>query len=106
MVESNPGESISAGSYAAPVIGNLLATLFKGYKPPAKGEKKDGEAAEETAPETPDMPDVENGEDITLSLDTPVELTELTTDLMNPEGAPTFDEPASMTPTPAPPSFE
>jgi penicillin-binding protein 2 len=106
VVESNPGESISAGTYAAPVIGNLLATLFKGYKPPAKGEKKDEEPAEETAAETEDMPDAENGEDITLSLDTPVELTELTTDLMNPEGAPTFDEPASMTPTPAPPSFE
>jgi penicillin-binding protein 2 len=106
VVESNPGESISAGTYAAPVIGNLLATLFKGYKPPAKGEKKDEEPAEETAVETEDMPDAEIGEDITLSLDTPVELTELTTDLMNPEGAPTFDEPASMTPTPAPPSFE
>jgi penicillin-binding protein 2 len=108
VVESNPGESISAGTYAAPVIGNLLATLFKGYKPPAKGDKKDGETAEETAAETPDMPDTEDGEDITLSLETPVELTELTTDLMNPEGAPTFDEPASMTPTPAPPppSFE
>jgi hypothetical protein len=54
------------------------------------------------------MPDTEDGEDITLSLETPVELTELTTDLMNPEGAPTFDEPASMTPTPPPPppSFE
>jgi penicillin-binding protein 2 len=108
VVESNPGESISAGTYAAPVIGNLLATLFKGYKPPAKGDKKDGETAEETAAKTPDMPDTEDGEDITLSLETPVELTELTTDLMNPEGAPTFDEPASMTPTPAPPppSFE
>jgi penicillin-binding protein 2 len=108
VVESNPGESISAGTYAAPVIGNLLATLFKGYKPPAKGDKKDGETAEETAAETPGMPDTEDGEDITLSLETPVELTELTTDLMNPEGAPTFDEPASMTPTPAPPppSFE
>jgi penicillin-binding protein 2 len=108
VVESNPGESISAGTYAAPVIGNLLATLFKGYKPPAKGDKKDGETAEETAAETPGMPDTEDGEDITLSLETPVELTELTTDLMNPEGAPTFDEPASMTPTPPPPppSFE
>jgi penicillin-binding protein 2 len=108
VVESNPGESISAGTYAAPVIGNLLATLFKGYKPPAKGDKKDGETAEETAAKTPDMPDTEDGEDITLSLETPVELTELTTDLMNPEGAPTFDEPASMTPTPPPPppSFE
>jgi penicillin-binding protein 2 len=108
VVESNPGESISAGTYAAPVIGNLLATHFKGYKPPAKGDKKDGETAEETAAKTPDMPDTEDGEDITLSLETPVELTELTTDLMNPEGAPTFDEPASMTPTPPPPppSFE
>jgi len=106
VVEGNPGESLSGGTYAAPVIGNLLSTLFKGYQPPAKGEKADEEPAGETSAETPDTTETESGGDITLSLDTPVEMTELTTDLMNPEGAPTFDEPARMTPAPAPPALE
>lgn len=99
VIEGNPGETLSGGTYAAPVIGNVLAQLLKGYKPPAPEEKKTEEEpvaeeaptdllVEETATDTP----MDSGENVTLSLDTPVELTEFTTDLMNPEGAPTLEE--------------
>jgi len=83
IVEGNPGESLAGGQNAAPVIGQVLATLLKDYKPPAKEEP------EEQAPETEESSDAapeaeeqqaEHGE------------TELTEDLMNPEGAPVPEE--------------
>jgi penicillin-binding protein 2 len=79
VVEGNPGESLSGGSNAAPVIGSVLATLLKDYKPPekvAEEEKPAEEGAEEALPG-----EEENVED-----------TERTEDLMNPEGAPTPEE--------------
>ena len=79
VVEGNPGESLSGGSNAAPVIGSVLATLLKDYKPPekvAEEEKPADEAADEAIPA--------EGEDAGD--------TERTEDLMNPEGAPTPEE--------------
>jgi penicillin-binding protein 2 len=79
VVEGNPGESLSGGSNAAPVVGSVLATLLKDYKPPekvAEEEKPADEAADEAIPA--------EGEDAGD--------TERTEDLMNPEGAPTPEE--------------
>ena len=76
MVEGNPGESLSGGSNAAPVIGEVLSLLLKDYKPPKKESEEEKPAEEEAAPrETEDAVD-----------------TERTEDLMNPEGAPTREE--------------
>ena len=47
-----------------------------------------GELVEETTTD----PALDSDEGMTLSLDTPVELTEFTSDLMNPDGAPTLGE--------------
>ncbi|MEX1009933.1 MAG: penicillin-binding protein 2 [Chthoniobacterales bacterium] len=79
VVEGNPGESLSGGSNAAPVIGSVLSDLLKDYQPPApeieievtSDDQAETEAATETAP---------------------TEATEFTEDLMNPEGAPTPEE--------------
>jgi penicillin-binding protein 2 len=99
VIEGNPGESLSGGTYAAPVIGSVLSQLLKGYKPPSPEEQK---KEEETAPEETGEVLVEENttdsaldgdEGMTLSLDTPVELSEFTSDLMNPDGAPTLEEP-------------
>jgi penicillin-binding protein 2 len=98
VIEGNPGESLSGGTYAAPVIGNVLSQLLKGYKPPSPEEQKKAEEAEaeETAAElieeTTTDPVLDSDEGMTLSLDTPVELSEFTSDLMNPDGAPTLEE--------------
>ncbi|MEX1045306.1 MAG: penicillin-binding protein 2 [Chthoniobacterales bacterium] len=85
VVEGNPGESLSGGSNAAPVIGSVLAALLKDYKGPAEEGAATGEAADEDAP-------VEVEEESGYSLDAPVEVTEFTEDLMNPEGAPVPEE--------------
>jgi hypothetical protein len=69
--------------------------LLKDYKPPSAEEKKAAEEAEEAAAE--EMPE-ETDDGSTLSLETPVELTEFTPDLMNPEGAPTFEDSATEQP--------
>ena len=79
VVEGNPGESLSGGSNAAPVIGNVLSNLLKDYKAPEPEKEKEEEAAEETETTTPDNA-------------APAEATEFTEDLMNPEGAPTPEE--------------
>jgi penicillin-binding protein 2 len=81
VVEGNPGESVAGGQTAAPVIGNILATLLKDYQGPPK-EKQSGE--EETPGEAPN----ESGR----PAEEPAEPTEFTEDLMNPEGAPTPEE--------------
>jgi penicillin-binding protein 2 len=81
VVEGNRGESLSGGQTAAPVIGNVLSTLLKDYKgPPRKEDSTDGQEEEEAPANV--------AEETSLSLDEPVELTEFTEDLMNPEGAP------------------
>ncbi len=80
VVEGNPGESLSGGSNAAPVIGSVLTDLLKDYKPPEPEKEKEEESADEPAPEEP------AGEAA------PTEATEFTEDLMNPEGAPTPEE--------------
>ena len=85
VVEGNPGESLSGGSNAAPVIGSVLAKLLKDYKGPPKEEEVAEETGEEEAP-------VEVEEESGYTLDAPVELTEFTEDLMNPEGAPMPEE--------------
>ena len=84
VVEGNPGESVSGGSTAAPLIGSILSTLLKDYKPPEKTAEPDEETAEpeEALPEPVAVPD-----------DAPTEITELTVDLMNPD-APAGDETA------------
>jgi penicillin-binding protein 2 len=81
VVEGNPGESVAGGQTAAPVIGNILATLLKDYQGPPK-EEPSGE--EETPGEAPN----ESGR----PAEEPAEPTEFTEDLMNPEGAPTPEE--------------
>jgi len=97
VIEGNPGESLSGGTYAAPVIGSVLSRLLKGYKPPSPEEQKQDEEAEQTAEivveETTTDATFDPDEGTTLSLDTPVELSEFTSDLMNPDGAPTLEEP-------------
>lgn len=98
VIEGNPGESLSGGTYAAPVIGQVLAKLLRDYKPPSPEEQKADEEAgtEQTAVEVAEAAATESsfdsGEDLTLSLETPVEVSEFTSDLMNPEGAPTLEE--------------
>ena len=76
VVEGNPGESLSGGSNAAPVIGDVLSLLLKDYKPPEKEPEEEKPVDEEVAPA-----EVEDAGD-----------TERTEDLMNPEGAPTPEE--------------
>jgi penicillin-binding protein 2 len=83
VVEGNPGETLSGGSNAAPVAGKVLATLLKDYKPP---EKKTDEETEDEKPE-----DEVTEEVVPVDGET-VAATELTEDLMNPEGAPTPEE--------------
>jgi penicillin-binding protein 2 len=80
VVEGNPGETVAGGATAAPVIGNVLADLLKDYKPPETEKEK--ETAE---------PEEENTSDENAEA-TPVEITEFTEDLMNPEGAPIPEE--------------
>jgi penicillin-binding protein 2 len=84
VVEGNPGESLSGGSNAAPVAGKVLATLLKDYKPP---EKKTEEEEEEAPAE-------ETTEEVVPIDGETVAATEMTEDLMNPEGAPTPEETA------------
>ena len=79
VVEGNPGESLSGGSNAAPVIGSVLSTLLKDYKPPEKVAEEE-KPAEETADESVPAEGEDAGD------------TERTEDLMNPEGAPTPEE--------------
>ena len=58
VVEGNPGESLSGGSNAAPVIGEVLSLLLKDYKPPKKESEEEKPAEEEAAPrETEDAVD-------------------------------------------------
>ena len=83
VVEGNPGETVSGGTTAAPVIGNILSDLLKDYKAPEKKKEEEPEAktpADEAAESTETAP-------------VPVEeTTEFTEDLMNPEGAPVPEE--------------
>ena len=83
VVEGNPGETVSGGTTAAPVIGNILSNLLKDYKAP---EKKKEEEPEEEAP-TDEA--AETSEAAPVPVD---ETTEFTEDLMNPEGAPVPEE--------------
>jgi penicillin-binding protein 2 len=73
VVEGNSGETVSGGSTAAPLIGSILSTLLKDYKPPK--ETKEEEPKEETTDE----------EAVPVATE---ETTEFTEDLMNPQGAP------------------
>jgi penicillin-binding protein 2 len=83
VVEGNSGETIAGGTTAAPVIGDVLEVLLKGYKPPAQEEKAKEEGGQQAAPqEAPAEPAAAE----------PVE--DLTEDLMNPEGAPVAPESA------------
>ena len=79
VVEGNPGETIAGGANAAPLIGSVLATLLKDYKPPQplKTAEPEQPAPDAAAP-------AEEG--------TPGEAMEFTEDVMNPEGAPTVEE--------------
>jgi membrane carboxypeptidase/penicillin-binding protein len=83
VVEGNPGETVSGGTTAAPVIGKVLSNLLKDYKPPEK--KKEEEPKEET----PTDEATEPSEAAPVPVD---ETTEFTEDLMNPEGAPVPEE--------------
>ncbi len=86
VVEGNPGETIAGGANAAPLIGSVLATLLKDYKPPQPAkpaEQKEPAPAETPAPTPPAAP-AEAGEAL-----------EFTEDVMNPEGAPTAKEDAT-----------
>lgn len=78
VVEGNPGESLSGGSNAAPVIGSILGKLLKDYKAPE----------EPVAEEEPADPAGEDPAGTPADAEAPVVDTELTQDLMNPEGAP------------------
>ncbi|MEI7864279.1 MAG: penicillin-binding protein 2 [Chthoniobacterales bacterium] len=81
VVEGNSGETITGGTAAAPVIGDVLSSLLKDYKPPKKEEKpKDEEEKEAPKEDEPSEP-------------TPAEPAEdRTEDLMNPDGAPVAPE--------------
>lgn len=83
VVEGNPGETLSGGSDAAPVAGRILSKLLKDYKPP---EKKSEEEKEEEKPA-----EVIAEEAVAVDGEA-VAATEMTEDLMNPEGAPTPEE--------------
>lgn len=78
VVEGNPGESLAGGANAAPVIGQMLLALLKDYKPPT--EDKPAEQPKEDGSEAVPAKETEAG------------ATELTEDLMNPEGAPVPEE--------------
>jgi len=78
VVEGNPGESLAGGQNAAPVIGQMLSALLKDYKPPAE-EKPATESAEQS-----------DAEEAAEQAQT--DATEMTEDLMNPEGAPVPEE--------------
>jgi penicillin-binding protein 2 len=80
VVEGNSGETVAGGATAAPVIGQVLSDLLKDYKPPEAEKEKEAEEPEE-----------ETTSDKAVDA-TPVEITEFTEDLMNPEGAPTPEE--------------
>ncbi len=80
VVEGNSGETVAGGATAAPVIGQVLSDLLKDYKPPEAEKEKEAEEPEE-----------EKTSDEAVEA-TPVEITEFTEDLMNPEGAPTPEE--------------
>ncbi len=80
VIEGNPGETIAGGANAAPVIGSVLATLLKDYKPPQPAkpaDEKESPAPDAAAP-------AEGGAS--------GEAQEFTEDVMNPEGAPTVKE--------------
>ena len=77
VVEGNSGETVSGGTTAAPLIGNILSNLLKDYKPPE--ETKEEEPKEETPDEEAAPAAAE-------------ETTEFTEDLMNPQGAPVPEE--------------
>jgi len=83
VVEGNSGESIAGGTTAAPVIGDVLSSLLKDYKPPKKEEAPKKE--EEKEPLKEDAP----AEQVP-----PEPAEDLTEDLMNPEGAPVAPETA------------
>ena len=83
VVEGNPGETVSGGTTAAPVIGSILSNLLKGYKAPEKTKE------EEPKEETPADEATEPSEAAPVAVD---ETTEFTEDLMNPEGAPVPEE--------------
>lgn len=83
VVEGNPGETVSGGTTAAPVIGNILSNLLKDYKAPEKKKEEEPEA------ETPADEAAESTETAPVPLE---ETTEFTEDLMNPEGAPVPEE--------------
>ncbi|MBU3665130.1 MAG: penicillin-binding protein 2 [Chthoniobacterales bacterium] len=95
VIEGNPGETIAGGANAAPVIGSVLATLLKDYKPPKPEEEKKDEPEEKKQAE-----DKKPG----------VDEADITEDVMNPQGAPEAaegDTPAagatqSPGPSPAP----
>lgn len=97
VVEGNPGETVSGGTTAAPVIGNILSNLLKDYKAPEK--KKEEEPNEEKPAEE----SAEPAEAAPVAVD---ETTEFTEDLMNPEGAPVPEElsGANGAPVEAPPT--
>jgi penicillin-binding protein 2 len=77
VVEGNSGETVSGGTTAAPLIGNILSNLLKDYKPPEKTKE------EEPKEETPDEEAAPAAAE---------ETTEFTEDLMNPQGAPVPEE--------------
>jgi len=86
VVEGNVGETIAGGANAAPVIGQLLADLLKGYKPPAAEKPEDSAETAEAEPPSAEADAVQAEEA------TPADASEFTEDLMNPEGGPLTEE--------------
>lgn len=82
VIEGNPGETIAGGANAAPVIGSVLATLLKDYKPPQPDKKQ--EPAEEESDDSQSGAPAENG--------VSGETGEMTEDVVNPEGAKAGEE--------------
>jgi penicillin-binding protein 2 len=81
VVEGNPGESVAGGATAAPVIGSILSTLLKDYKPPEPPKEDDEEESEDA------------DEVVLTDGEAPAEITEFTGDVMSPDGPPETDEP-------------
>jgi len=86
VVEGNVGETIAGGANAAPVIGQLLADLLKGYKPPAAEKPEDSAETAEVEPPSAESDAVQAEEA------PPADASEFTEDLMNPEGGPLTEE--------------
>jgi len=88
VVEGNVGESLAGGQNAAPVVGEVLRDLLKDYKPPSE-KKEDPVKDAETSDVPADAKPATEGEN-----NPPGGSSELTEDLMNPDGGPLTEESA------------